>query len=244
MQRRENMIHLYIKTHNTTGLKYFGKTTRDPYSYSGSGKYWKKHLKKHGDNVTTEIVGSFPSKEECESFALQFSIENNIIESGQWANLINENGLDGAPKGNVLNNSIKQKISDSLKGKPNPKTKYIMKESSETRSKRCKNIAKDTFWINNGIENKRSKILIDGWKLGRIQNGKIGDKSLGSRNNGSNTKGRKIYNDGKKHAYYLEGQQPEGWVRGKMQGYQGGTGTNKKGKKYGKQNTQRLDIDG
>lgn len=41
------MIHLYIKTHNTTGLKYFGKTTKDPYKYLGSGKHWRAHLKIH-----------------------------------------------------------------------------------------------------------------------------------------------------------------------------------------------------
>lgn len=37
---------LYIKTHNKTGLKYFGKTTsNDPYKYKGSGSYWLDHLK-------------------------------------------------------------------------------------------------------------------------------------------------------------------------------------------------------
>jgi hypothetical protein len=47
-----------------------------------------------------------------------------------------------------------------------------------------------------------------------------------------------IYNNGIRHAYYFENQQPEGWTRGKMQGYQGGTGKLKKGKKYGKEETQ------
>jgi hypothetical protein len=32
------MISLYIKTHNTTGMKYLGKTTRNPFKYRGSGK--------------------------------------------------------------------------------------------------------------------------------------------------------------------------------------------------------------
>jgi hypothetical protein len=36
---------LYVKTHNITGLKYFGKTTNDPFKYKGSGKYWLDHLK-------------------------------------------------------------------------------------------------------------------------------------------------------------------------------------------------------
>lgn len=38
------IIHLYVKIHNVTGLKYFGKTTKDPFKYRGSGKYWLAHL--------------------------------------------------------------------------------------------------------------------------------------------------------------------------------------------------------
>jgi len=46
--------YLYIKKHNVTGLKYFGKTVRDPLKYKGSGQYWLTHLKQHGNDVTTE----------------------------------------------------------------------------------------------------------------------------------------------------------------------------------------------
>ncbi len=46
--------YLYIKTHNKTGMKYFGKTvSEDPEKYSGSGVYWKRHIEKHGNDVTT-----------------------------------------------------------------------------------------------------------------------------------------------------------------------------------------------
>ena len=40
------MIYLYIKE-SPLGLKYLGKTEKDPFKYIGSGLYWKKHLKKH-----------------------------------------------------------------------------------------------------------------------------------------------------------------------------------------------------
>ena len=50
------MIYLYLKTHNLTGLKYLGKTIKDPYEYSGSGIVWTRHLKSHGNDVTTEIL--------------------------------------------------------------------------------------------------------------------------------------------------------------------------------------------
>jgi len=88
-------IFLYIKTHNKTGLKYFGKTTsKDPYKYQGSGKWWKRHIEKHGYDVTTEIVGVFTDEEECRQKALEFSLENDIVSSNEWANLKLET-LDG-----------------------------------------------------------------------------------------------------------------------------------------------------
>jgi hypothetical protein len=93
--------YLYIKTHNVTGLKYFGKTTKDPLTYRGSGNYWISHLKIHGNDVTTEILGYYTDQDECQKAALKFSIDNDIINAvGQnnkkiWANQIVENGLDG-----------------------------------------------------------------------------------------------------------------------------------------------------
>ena len=232
------MIYLYVKTHNKTGLKYFGKTTNeDPISYCGSGKYWKNHLKKYGKDFSTEIVAKYDNQEECSKFALDFSRSNNIVESKLWANLIEENGLDGAPFGNIISDITKDKISKSLFKKPSPKSSYKMKESHEERSSRMMAVSKDSIWINNGIESKRIKstVIPDGWISGRIP-GNIGDKNIGSKNiNGKNTRGKKIYNNSIRHAYFIEGTEPEGWVPGKMDGYQGGTGTNKKGKIYGKE---------
>lgn len=95
-------IYLYVKTHNKTGLKYFGKTTKqDPHKYMGSGKYWKRHLTKHGNDCITEIIAVFDDEISCREFALNFSKENNIVKSDLWANLQEENGLDGAPAGHV-----------------------------------------------------------------------------------------------------------------------------------------------
>lgn len=90
------MIYLYVKTHNITGLKYFGKTeTKDPVKYLGSGKYWLRHLKKYGTDISTEIVASFENREEASIWAVSFSHENDIIESPAWANLMLETVKDG-----------------------------------------------------------------------------------------------------------------------------------------------------
>lgn len=93
------MIYLYVKTHRKTGLKYFGKTTKDPMKYSGSGSRWLKHLKKHGHDVETVVVGSFEDQDDATAFALRFSHDNCIVEDDGWANLMEENALDGAPVG-------------------------------------------------------------------------------------------------------------------------------------------------
>jgi hypothetical protein len=114
-------IYLYIKTHNITGLKYFGKTTKpDPHKYTGSGIYWKKHLKVHGKLYSTEIVGVFEDTKVCEAFALDFSKRHNIVDSKDWANLQEENGYDGAPKGHAGHKFTDEqllKLSESSKEK-------------------------------------------------------------------------------------------------------------------------------
>lgn len=128
---------LYIKQHNITGLKYFGKTTqKDPIKYKGSGVRWRNHLEKHGEDVTTIWVQLFEDKQQLTEYALKFSIEHNIVESIDWANLKIEDGLSGgrdskhsdeskrkmseARKKQVFSAETKQKMSNSKKGKQSP----------------------------------------------------------------------------------------------------------------------------
>jgi hypothetical protein len=112
--------YLYVKTHKKTGLKYFGKTIKDPYDYYGSGRHWLAHLKQHGFDVSTEVLGYFTDSEECRIFAESFSINNNIVESKDWANLIVENGLDGGNTNRKnyepMSEETKKKLSESKKG--------------------------------------------------------------------------------------------------------------------------------
>jgi hypothetical protein len=91
-------IYLYVKTHAVTGLKYLGKTTRDPMNYSGSGVYWNKHLKAHGDQHTTEILRECLDDGELKEWGRYYSDLWNVTESDDWANLKPEEG-DGQPAG-------------------------------------------------------------------------------------------------------------------------------------------------
>jgi hypothetical protein len=113
--------YLYIKTHNITGLKYFGKTTNDPYQYYGSGKHWLSHLRKHGFDISTEVLGYYTDEHECKKIAEEFSKRNNIVKSKKWANMIVENGLDGGATGRTNysshTNETKTKIANANKGK-------------------------------------------------------------------------------------------------------------------------------
>ena len=90
---------LYLKQHNKTGLKYFGKTIRDPETYNGSGVYWTNHLTKHGIDVSTVWKQLFTCKEELTKFALEYSTKNKIVESNEYANLKPEDGLMGGDTG-------------------------------------------------------------------------------------------------------------------------------------------------
>jgi hypothetical protein len=129
---------LYIKQHSVTGLKYFGKTTaKDPYKYKGSGTDWKLHLKEYGSEhiITTHVFGPFTDSIVISEFALAFSRDNHIVESKDWANLKEENGLDGVVAGTKRgphSEETKQKISDANKGKPlSAETKQKMSDAKK-----------------------------------------------------------------------------------------------------------------
>jgi hypothetical protein len=90
-----SMIYLYVKTHNITGLKYLGKTTQNPFKYKGSGKRWQNHIKKHGYDVTTEIIGEYNTIDELCADSFVISEKYDIVNSNEWANLRPETGDGG-----------------------------------------------------------------------------------------------------------------------------------------------------
>lgn len=131
---------LYIKQHNKTGLKYFGMTrNKDPVKYRGSGKYWAQHLKLHGKDVTTIWCQLFDNEQDIIDYAHSFSIENNIVESKEWANLIPETGdynkKGGGFGGRQHTVSAKEKISKAGMGRPGPRSMLnrLHKESSKAK---------------------------------------------------------------------------------------------------------------
>ena len=127
-------IYLYKKTHRKTGLNYLGKTTQDPLQYKGSGTYWLRHIKKHGNDVDTEILKECATNEEVKTWGLYYSDLWNIVESADWANIKPETGEGGSQKGRVLL-SMRGKPAHN-KGKPcNNKIRKPYKYASRSPSK-------------------------------------------------------------------------------------------------------------
>jgi hypothetical protein len=139
--------YLYIKRHTITGLKYFGKTTKqDPYAYLGSGKLWLRHIKKHGKEfVVTDWVRLFANETELVEFALNFSKENNIVKSTEWANLMDEDGKHGSAKGRIVSAETRAKHSVIHTGKiisPEQRRQISARHKGKTISPEvCRNMA-------------------------------------------------------------------------------------------------------
>lgn len=90
------IYYLCVKTHASTGLKYLCQTKNEnPHKYLGSGKYWRRHLRKNGYEHTTEIIRECNSKTEVKEWGIYYSDLWNVVESDDWANLMPENGGGG-----------------------------------------------------------------------------------------------------------------------------------------------------
>lgn len=87
---------LYIKQCPHCDLKYFGKSIcEDIENYNGSGTRWNNHLKKYKVKPKHLWNSDWYYDTSITRFALKFSRLNHIVEDKKWANLKEENGLEG-----------------------------------------------------------------------------------------------------------------------------------------------------
>jgi hypothetical protein len=224
-----NPIYLYVKTHNKTGLKYFGKTTRkDPHKYPGSGKHWISHLEKHGYDYKTEIYGIYSDREECLKSAIEFSEKYNIVESKEWANLRVES-LDGGDtsKTQGYKNSLHKIAENGRKSKwwnngthqtfsefP-PNDSYIRGrlKFNNVGAKLGTEIQKGKIWINNGTEEKMiypSDPIPNDFVPGRLKL-----KAFAGGAGRHSAKGTKWWNDGLKEIMSITSPGPS-FVQGRI----------------------------
>ena len=134
-------IYLYVKTHNTTGLKYLGKTIKkDPHKYTGSGKYWLRHLNQHGYDYTTEIIRECQTKDELIEWGLYYSNLWKVVKSENWANLKEEAGEGGSP-----GEDTRRKISNAGKGRTHSaETKQKMSNADRSSYTRIAPVSEST----------------------------------------------------------------------------------------------------
>ena len=133
----ETKYYLYIKT-SPLGLRYLGKTIKDPNTYLGSGKIWKRHIKKHNftvDDIETEIVFETNNVDELIKKGIELSNLYNIVESKEWANLREESGDGGNTSkfidftNPIFHNSNRSKhLNDWLNNVSDEEIKKILRE--------------------------------------------------------------------------------------------------------------------
>ena len=212
------IIYLYEKQHKITGLKYFGKTIKDPYKYFGSGKYWMKHIKKYGsEHIATLNVWTFEDQEECTAFALKFSLDNNIVESNDWANLKAEDALTG---GGNFSESSKRLVGKASK-------EIWASYSKEERERRIQKSRKPRTVPRSDVHRKKLSDANKGkqtW-MGRTHSRASKEKMRLSHIGKSspkrgipNDKARrtKFYNNGEIQRMLLEDEVPSGWIKGRL----------------------------
>jgi hypothetical protein len=119
-------------------LLYLGKTVRhDPYKYVGSGLYWRRHIAVHGKEIDTLWVELFHDKDLLIELADFMSKFFAIAHDDKWANLVEENGLDG---GQIITDETRNKMAAAKLGKTlSAETKQRMSRSQLNR-KRDSNI--------------------------------------------------------------------------------------------------------
>ena len=157
------IYYLYVKTHNKTGLKYLGKTKKDPFKYKGSGTFWSRHIKKHGYDVATEILKECTSNSEIKEWGSYYSKLWNVVESSSWANLCDETGDGGYRVNNhfIHYNSIPRtkshndSISKARKGQATKKYPVLINNvryESMVDAARSLDVVEQTIynWIKNG----------------------------------------------------------------------------------------------
>lgn len=144
IRRSFKPCRLYVK--ELAGVKYFGKTIRDPYKYTGSGKAWVNRIKKYGkDHIRTLWVSEvFYDPQTIHDVALQFSKEHGIVESSEWANLQAENGIAG---GRFVNpgykgSGIKSANTKRAKGIPAGGTKESIRKGNLGKKQKGINITR------------------------------------------------------------------------------------------------------
>lgn len=153
-----------IKEHNITKLKYLCITKRvDWEKYSGSGKYWLNHIKKHGNDIDTEVLYESEDYNDFLEKCIYFSALFDVVLNEEFANLVPEWGYNNGSKESNLEMWWKY-ASDSIKKEVISKRNISIKDNHWTKGKENDVIRKiisdelQKYWNEFSIEQRRDKM--------------------------------------------------------------------------------------
>jgi hypothetical protein len=157
---------LMVKRHTTTNLKYLCITKRENYlEYSGSGVYWKKHLKTHGSEYSTELLYESSNYEVFIAKCLEYSALYNIVESDEWANAIPESGYGNSESGRCNFELYWEYVDDTTKAniisRRNQSIKSNHWATKSHKDKVCGKIAKGqkSHWSSLNAQQKEKQLV-------------------------------------------------------------------------------------
>jgi hypothetical protein len=163
----EQFVPTRLAIKELAGVKYFCKSiVENIRSYPGSGIVWKDRIKKYGKkNIKTLWVSDwYNCPYEIQKIALDFSKENQIVESSEWANLKPENGLDGgknSPESNIKNSeSVRKYFSENPDARKNISENQLSRWSEESYVENQRKKQGES-WDNPDIRSKRVKSMND-----------------------------------------------------------------------------------
>lgn len=197
--------YLYIKQHQITGKLYFGKTVKNPEEYKGSGKHWTLHRRKHGNKIDTVWYCLYFDEQSIKEAALSFSKLWNIIESDQWLNLIEEDGICGG---------------DTSKSEAYKQWLPLLSEKNKRK-----------MWWNNGSVQVFSEFPPDD----SFTRGRLPFNNTGAQIGANIQKEKIWVNNGQHEQMILRNNIPDGYVKGRLKhnAFSGGVGRgNVKGTKW------------
>jgi hypothetical protein len=141
LEALEKPARIYHKQCSHCGLNYMGKTSVDDIeNYPGSGKHWQRHLQKYNAKSIHVWNSDWFYDNSIVDYALDLSIKYNIVESKDWANLKEENGLDGGDPGCLGREKISKTLKEYYKTSEGVKTRQnaALKNSNIMQDKKWK----------------------------------------------------------------------------------------------------------
>lgn len=223
-------MDIYKITNLINGKIYIGKTegtyikrfeTHKHNAKAGKESYLYNAIRKYGeDNFVVDKIDEALTVEELDAKEIFWIQKLNSTDNNIGYNL-----TDGGTGGNTLKYLSEDKLQSRLE-----KIKYTKDNKSEQEKEllhqKLSNSVKSSLtnlynngyvnnnkgkkWYTNGIEDKMLFECPEGWWAGRTHSN-INYKDVSKK-----LSGKTFYNNGVKEKMFIEGQQPEGWEKGRL----------------------------